>query len=112
MSGLEENILGAKIFDFLTKKKSAETESEPIDLVDKVCWRDMDAETLKAFFRQWEHYAAEADAEAETYEDGDNYTCKAYNEGYRDAILDLIDDVIAVLANMPEPELDIDGWHK
>lgn len=102
--------MGAKILDFLMKKK--ETKTEPIDLVSKISWRDMDAETLKAFFRQWETYAVEADAEAAFYEDAENDFSKAYNEGYRDAILDLIDDISAVFANMPEPELDLDGWHK
>lgn len=96
--------MGAKILDFLMKKK--ETETEPIDLVSKISWRDMDAETLKAFFLQWETYAVEADTDAQ------QYICRIYNEGYRDAILDLIDDISAVFANMPEPELDIDGWHK
>ena len=96
--------MGAKILDFLMKKK--ETETEPIDLVSKISWRDMDAETLKAFFLQWETYAVEADTDAQ------QYICRTYNEGYRDAILDLIDDISAVFANMPEPELDLDGWHK
>lgn len=96
--------MGAKILDFLMKKK--ETETEPIDLVSKISWRDMDAETLKAFFLQWETWAVEADTDAQ------QYICRTYNEGYRDAILDLIDDISAVFANMPEPALDIDGWHK
>ena len=96
--------MGAKILDFLMKKK--ETETEPIDLVSKIGWRDMDAEKLKEFFQLWESYAVEADTDAQ------QYICRIYNEGYRDAILDLIDDISAVFANMPEPELDIDGWHK
>lgn len=96
--------MGAKIFDFLMKKK--ETETEPIDLVRKIGWRDMDAETLKAFFLQWETWAVEADTDAQ------QYICRTYNEGYRDAILDLIDHIGDVCAAMPEPELDIDGWHK
>lgn len=96
--------MGAKILDFLMKKK--ETETEPIDLVSKIRWVDMDAETLKAFFLQWETYAVEADADAQ------QYICRIYNEGYRDAILDLIDSIGAVCAAMPEPVLDLDGWHK
>lgn len=96
--------MGAKILDFLMKKK--ETETEPIDLVSKISWRDMDAETLKAFFLQWETYAEKVDADTQLY------GCRTYDDGYRDAILDLIDDISAVFANMPEPELDIDGWHK
>lgn len=98
--------MGAKIFDFLTKKTSTETKSLPIDLVSKIGWRDMDAETLKAFFLQWETYAEKVDADTQLY------GCHTYDDGYRDAILDLIDDISAVFANMPEPELDLDGWHK
>lgn len=94
--------MGAKILDFLMKKK----ETEPIDLVSKIRWRDIDAETLKAFFLQWETWAVEADTDAQ------QYICRIYNEGYRDAILDLIDHIGDVCAAMPEPELDIDGWHK
>lgn len=104
--------MGAKILDFLMKKKETKTDSEPIDLVSKIGWRDMDADTLKAFFQLWESYAVESDAEVATYEDGENYTFKTYNEGYRDAILDLIDDIGDVCAAMPEPALDLDGWHK
>lgn len=98
--------MGAKILDFLTKKKSTEIKSLPIDLVSNIRWRDIDAETLKAFFLQWETWAVEADTDAQ------QYICRIYNEGYRDAILGLIDHIGDVCAAMPEPELDIDGWHK
>lgn len=96
--------MGAKILDFLMKKK--ETETEPIDLVSKISWRDMDAETLKEFFTQWEAYAGKVDADTQLY------GCCTYDDGYRDAILDLIDHIGDVCAAMPEPELDLDGWHK
>lgn len=96
--------MGAKILDFLMKKK--ETETEPIDLVSKIRWVDMDAETLKAFFLQWESYAEKVDADTQLY------GCHTYDDGYRDAILDLIDHIGDVCAAMPEPELDLDGWHK
>ncbi|EFU79667.1 hypothetical protein HMPREF0388_1770 [Mobiluncus curtisii ATCC 51333] len=104
--------MGAKILDFIMRKNVCDPPRDSIDLVSKIGWRDMDAETLKAFFRQWESYAIESDAEVATYEDGENYTFKVYSEGYRDAVLDLIDDIGVVLARMPEPELDLDGWYK
>lgn len=96
--------MGAKIFDFLKKKKEA--EAEPTDLVNKIRWRDIDAETLKEFFTQWEAYAEKVDADTQLY------GCHTYDDGYRDAILDLIDHIGDVCAAMPEPELDLDGWHK
>lgn len=105
-------MLLAKVIDIMRDKKVNRVFPEFLDSVDKIGWRDMDAEKLKAFFRQWESYAAESDAEITRYEDADNHTLKAYEEGYRDAILDLIDDIGVVLARMPEPELDLDGWHK
>lgn len=104
--------MGAKILDFIMRKNVCDPPRNPIDLVSKIGWRDIDAGELKTFFRQWESYAAESDAEITRYEDADNHTLKAYEEGYRDAILDLIDDIGVVLARMPEPELDLDGWHK
>lgn len=101
-----------QVIDIMRGVRETPVVSLPIDLVSNISWRDMDAESLKAFFQLWESYAAESDAEVATYEDGENYTFKVYNEGYRDAILDLIDDISAVFANMPEPVLDLDGWHK
>ena len=60
MSGLEINIMGAKIFDILTRvtdimrdKKVSRVFPEFLDSVDKIGWRDMGADTLKAFFRLW-----------------------------------------------------------
>lgn len=98
--------MGAKILDFLMKKKETETKTEHIDLVSKISWRDIDAETLKAFFLQWETYAEKVDADTQLY------GCHTYDDGYRDAILDLIDHIGDVCAAMPEPVLDLDGWHK
>ena len=119
MSRLEKTIMGAKTSDILTQvidimrgKKVNRVFPEVFDLVDKIGWRDMDADNLKAFFRLWETYAAEADEDAYEYADAENHVLSAYNEGYRDAILDLIDHIGDVCAAMPEPELDLDGWHK
>lgn len=108
--------MGAKILDFLTKKKETNNViPEPIELrlyVDDIEWVDMEAEKLKEFFWQWELYAADADEDAYEYADAENHVLSAYNEGYRDGILDLIDHIGDVCAAMPEPELDLDGWHK
>ncbi len=104
--------MGAKILDFIMRKNVCDPPRDSIDLVSKIGWRDIDAGKLKAFFRRWESYAAESDDEALWYAGKENHTCKAYSEGYRDAILDLIDDIGVVFARMPEPVLDLDGWHK
>ena len=101
-----------KVIDIMRGKKVNRVFPEFLDSVDKIGWRDMDAEKLKAFFRQWESYAADADKDAYKHADAENHVLSAYNEGYRDAILDLIDDIGVVLARMPEPVLDLDGWHK
>lgn len=79
---------------------------EPIDVTRGVPWRDMEADQLKAFFQQWEITAVEADADALSG------VQKHYNEGYRDAILDLTEAFGMMTANLPEPVLDLDGWHK
>lgn len=114
--------MGAKTSDILTHvidimrgKETNNVIPEPIEIpmyVDGVEWVDMEAEKLKEFFRQWELYAADADEDAYEYADAENHVLSAYNEGYRDGILDLIDDICVVFARMSEPELDLDGWHK
>lgn len=101
-----------QVIDIMRGKKVNRVFPEFLDSVSKIGWRDMDAEMLKEFFRLWESYAADADKNAYKYADVEDYVFSAYNEGYRDAILDLIDDISAVFANMPEPKLDIPAWHK
>lgn len=101
-----------QVIDIMRGKRVNRVFPEVFDLVDEIGWRDMDADNLKKFFRLWESYAADASKEAYESADAENPVFSAYNEGYRDAILDLIDDISAVFANMPEPELDLDGWHK
>ncbi|WP_297346055.1 hypothetical protein [uncultured Mobiluncus sp.] len=104
-----------KVIDIMRGKETNNVIPEPIELrmyVDGIEWVDMEAEKLKEFFRQWELFAADADEDAYEYADAENHILSAYNEGYRDGILDLIDDICAVFARMSEPELDLDGWHK
>ncbi|WP_279106553.1 hypothetical protein [Mobiluncus curtisii] len=104
-----------KVIDIMQRKETNNVIPESTELplyVDGIEWVDMDAGTLKQFFRQWALFAADADEDAYKHADAENHVLSAYNEGYRDGILDLIDDIGVVFARMPEPELDLDGWHK